>query len=259
MADVSGAAPDALVGWSGLVGGSLRRRREFDVLVNSGNPEALSGEFGTVVFSAARAEKWRANADPEADSRHVADLETLLGRFTCDRLVLISTVDVYREPIGVDEDSPTPVEGLHAYGAHRLRLEGTARRLHDRVTVARLPALFGAGLKKNVVFDLLHGNQLDRIQPASEFQYYDLDLLHEHLVRAVEADLDLVNLATEPIRTGDVMREVFGMEPQGSDAPVVRYDMRSRRAEALGGRSPYVLDRGEVIERLRAFVAEERR
>ncbi|GAA2749814.1 NAD-dependent epimerase/dehydratase family protein [Amnibacterium kyonggiense] len=247
---------DALVGWTGFVGGNLARQREFGHRFSSRDSGTMRGRhFGDVVFSAARAEKWRANADPAADSAHVAELEDLVRSFTCERLTLISTVDVYDDPRDVDEESEIDERDLHAYGAHRLRLERTAATAHEHVTILRLPGLFGPGLKKNVVFDLLHRNRLGALQPASAFQYYNLDRIAADVARAERADLRILNLAVEPITTADVVQEVFGREPlPAQSSPVVRYDVRTRHASALGGSGPYLYDRATTIAEMRSFV-----
>lgn len=249
---------DALVGFTGLVGGNLAARREFAVRVNSKNTDELrGGVFDHVLFSAARAEKWRANADPASDAAHVDELIGLLGSFTADRVTLVSTVDVYGTPRGVDEDSPIEVDGLHAYGANRRRLEQAVADLHARSLVVRLPALFGPGLKKNVVYDLLHDNQVDRIQPASSFQYYDLTRLADDLDVLWRADVRTANLVTEPVTTAAIVEQAFRRAPlPPSDAlPVVGYDVRTRHGGLFGAAGPYIEERAAVLSRLTAFVA----
>lgn len=251
---------DVLVGYTGLVGSNIARARDFGLVVNSRNSDALrGGQFGHVVFSAARAEKWRANADPAADARHVDELIDLLRSFTAERLTLVSTVDVYGVPRDVDEDSPIDTAGLHAYGANRHRLELAAASLHDRSLVLRLPALFGPGLKKNVVFDLLHDNQVDKIQPTSEFQYYDLTRLADDVDLAWGASLGRLNLVTEPVSTATVMQHAFDRDPLPNEAsPSVRYDVRTRWGRVFGETGPYVERRASVLDRLVAFVRQER-
>lgn len=251
---------DVLVGFTGLVGSNFASSRDFDLAVNSRNSEDLrGGRFGHVVFSAAKAEKWRANADPTSDARHVDELIDLLGSFTAERLTLVSTVDVYGAPRDVDEDSPIDTADLHTYGANRYRLELAAASLHDRSLVLRLPALFGPGLKKNVVYDLLNDNQVEKIQPRSEFQYYDLTRLADDVDRAWQAELGSVNLVTEPVTTAEVMQRAFDFDAVPSGAsPIVRYDVRTRWGEVFGQSGSYVEDRSSVLDRLSAFVRSER-
>ena len=64
--------------------------------------------------------------------------------------------------MGVDEDSPAPTTGLQAYGRNRRRLEQIVAGRFDALVV-RLPALYGPGLKKNALYDLLHNNAVDKI------------------------------------------------------------------------------------------------
>jgi len=70
-------------------------------------------------------------------------------------LVLISTVDVYKKPVDVDEDSIMDTENLHAYGANRLWLEEQVVEEFPEAYIVRLPGLFGKNLKKNFLYDYI--------------------------------------------------------------------------------------------------------
>lgn len=149
-------APTALVGCTGFVGGNLATQHVFDEQYHSTDVGLGFGHaHSLVVYAGVPAEKYLANADPAADRAVVDAAFENLRRLEPERVVLLSTVDVYRSPCGVDEASFMPLEGLHAYGADRLRLEGRVRQAWPGSLVLRLPALFGPGLKKNFVYDLI--------------------------------------------------------------------------------------------------------
>ena len=58
----------ALIGHSGFVGGNLKAQMNFDHFFNSTNIAEIRGQkFDEVYISAAPAEKWRANKEPEND------------------------------------------------------------------------------------------------------------------------------------------------------------------------------------------------
>lgn len=70
------------------------------------------------------------------------------------QLVLISSIAVYADSRGKDEQSPMTPDGLPAYGRNRLQLERWVREDYPHALIVRLPALYGIGLKKNFLFDL---------------------------------------------------------------------------------------------------------
>ncbi len=144
-----------LVGSTGFVGGNLAASHGFDACYHSTD---ISDSFGTkpelVVYAGVPAAKYLANTAPQADRAKVRQAYDNLKAMQPGKVVLISTVDVYREPCGKDEYSPMETEGLHAYGKNRLELEDLVRARFDTLVV-RLPALFGKGLKKNFIYDAL--------------------------------------------------------------------------------------------------------
>src|SRR5947209_1521880 len=94
----------ALIGHTGFVGGNLARQRRFDEFYNSRNVEQIAGRaFDLVVCSGAPAEKWRANQNPEADRVCLDRLWSALRLVSARKVILISTIDVYAAPVGVDE------------------------------------------------------------------------------------------------------------------------------------------------------------
>lgn len=247
--------PDALIGCTGFVGGNLARQTRFDDLFHSRNIAGIRGRrYDTVVCAGVRAEKWKANADPAADRAGIRGLLDHLAHVTAKKLVLVSTVDVYPIPAGVDEDSPVDADAASAYGRHRYELEQELAERFD-TTVVRLPGLFGPGLKKNVIFDLLNDNLVDRINPAGVFQYYNLARIAADVRTAVRHKLPVVNLATEPVETGELAREVFGRELPSRRGLAARYDFRSKHADLFGGADGYLAGRDEVLRELKAFAA----
>ena len=208
----------------------------------------------------APAEKWRANKEPEADRANLERLMGCLQDARADVAVLISTVDVYPRPVQVDESTEIALDECHPYGRHRLELERFVAGAFPQTFILRLPGLFGPGLKKNLIYDLLHGTGYEvNVHPDSTFQFYDVAELWRDVQLAIEAGLPLLNLATPPLRAGDVGRECFGREWEPlPTAARAEYDMRTRLAEGAGREGPYLRSAEEVLGGLRSFAERER-
>lgn len=248
---------DALFGYTGFVGSNLATQHDFQAKFNSRNTDsARDGVFGTAVFAAAPAEKWRANQNPEADLENTHSLIDLVRSITAERFVLVSTVDVYPTPVGVNEHTIPDTAVLHPYGLHRLYLEQAVREAHPDALIIRLPGLFGPGLKKNVIYDLMYDNQVELINPGSVFQYYDVTQLWELIQIATTHHLPLVNLVSEPVSTAEILEKVFpGKLDDVTGRPgAVRYDVRTVHADLFGGTGEYTFGSDATLQRLRAFV-----
>ena len=250
---------DALIGHTGFVGGCLLRARSFDACYRSTDIDTIRGrQFDTIVCCGAPAEKWRANRDPDGDRARLATLTNALAAVTARRFVLISTIDVYPNPSGVDEQSAIDATASQPYGRHRHELEEFFRTRFD-TTVVRLPGLFGHGLKKNAVFDLLNDRPVDLMPGNARFQFYNAERVWSDVERVIEAGLATVNVTAEPVSMSAVAREVFGRElpmPWSHSAP--GYDVRSVHAGLVGGHDGYWFTARETMDGLQRFVASER-
>ena len=145
-----------LIGSSGFVGGALQRQRSFDGAYNSKTIGQIAGRrFERVVCAGAPATMWAANNQPEADAANLASLLASLRSASIGKLVLISTVAVFDDVSAGYTESHARYEQAKAYGRNRRRLEEDAAEAFD-CHILRLPALFGKGLKKNFIFDLMN-------------------------------------------------------------------------------------------------------
>ena len=249
----------ALIGYSGFVGTTLLKQASFDSLYRSTTIAKIIGQsFERVVCAAAPAQKWIANREPEADRATIDGLIEHLKSLTCEMFVLISTVDVFNNPIGIDEDTAVAEAGLHAYGLHRLLLEKFVADHFANHLIVRLPGLVGPGLRKNVIFDLLNDNNLHTIDSRGVFQFYPMVNLWFDIRTALEAGLKMVHLTAEPITVAEVAEEGFGkkFEQIVVHSPAT-YDLRSRHAEVFGGHGPYQYSKRETIQAIRAYAQSE--
>ena len=251
--------PTALIGHSGFVGEILQKQTRFSELYRSSNAKKMRGRsFSICVCSAAPAAKWIANQDPAADRANIDALICNLDRVQCRRFILISTVDVFGNPIGVDENSPVEEDGLHAYGLHRRLLEKFVESRFENYLIVRLPGLVGLGLRKNVIFDFLNENNLHMIDSRGVFQFYPMINLWYDIQIAIQHGLSLVHLAAEPVSVAEVAREGFNLRfDLELDKPPAHYDLRSIHAELFGSRGAYQYSRRESIQAIRAYAQSE--
>lgn len=147
----------ALVGYTGFVGSNIYASGQFDAVYNSKNiEEAFGTDPDLLIFAGLRAEKYLANNAPEKDMELIIQAEENIARINPKKLVLISTIDVFKNPRDVDENSVIDTEDLHAYGYNRYQLELWVRDKYQDALIIRLPGLFGRNIRKNFIYDYMN-------------------------------------------------------------------------------------------------------
>ena len=221
---------NALVGYTGFVGSHLMR--EGMDFYNRKNLKELSGKtYNTLYCSALPAEKWKVNMNPEEDRSNMEVLMDALRTVKCNTFILISTVDVYDTSLPQCEDPDLyPVYySNQPYGKHRREFEEWALQTFKNVYVFRLPALFGHGLKKNALYDMMHKNQVEKLRDHWIFHWYDLQWLWNDIEKHVKLQHRIVNLVTPAIELSTVQRLFFpDLKLSSESTPKVRYAITSK-------------------------------
>ena len=148
---------NVLVGHTGFVGNNLYRYGSFELGVNSGSVrEAYGTKPDLCVYAGLRAEKYLANQQQEKDWQMIEQAKENIRMIKPQKLVLISTIDVFKSPLAVYEDSAIDMDGLQPYGYNRRVLENWVRENYPEALIVRLPGLFGEGIKKNFIYDIIN-------------------------------------------------------------------------------------------------------
>ena len=150
----------SLVGYTGFVGSNLASLNQFDQLYNSKNIQSAYGtQPDLLVYAGVSAQKFIANKFPEQDYLVIQTAIENIRKINPKKIVLISTIDVYKTPIEVDETTIIDINNLHPYGLNRYLLEKWVQEnasQFDQHLIVRLPGLFGKNLKKNFIYDFIH-------------------------------------------------------------------------------------------------------
>ena len=146
---------NALIGWTGFVGGNLAAPDHYQDLYNSSNIDQIAGKrYDLVVCAGVKSAMWLANNDPAKDLEEITTLISKLEQCEIGKLVWISTVAVYPDDGGAYSEETDIFESKLAYGLNRRKAELMIADRFSGHCIIRLPALFGKGLKKNLIYDL---------------------------------------------------------------------------------------------------------
>lgn len=251
----------ALIGYTGFVGRNLTQQYDFTDFYNSKNfQEMKEQEYDLVVCGGVSAVKWMANKEPENDREGIKALEELLSTIKAKQFILISTIDVYPITQGKDESFDCGSMENHPYGTHRLAFEKFCTNHFEDCTIVRLPGLFGEGLKKNVIYDLLNDNCLEMINTKSSFQYYYLKYLWQDIQKAIANNVKYINLFTEPVSTKDIYETFFASKSIGqAEAAEGHYDLYTQYANLWNNSGNYIYTKNEMMQHLSDFISDYQR
>lgn len=173
---------------------------------------APSMPHGNVVICGARGSKFAANQDPRKDALEIAELFlTVSDLRRYKRIILVSTIDVYGSKHSRHEGDIRDAE-TH-YGIHRRELEDLLLdRFDDKLFIVRLPSIFGPGMKKNLLFDLINRRPIGPINIASEQQWYDMRDFSSDLIFMIRSGYKELNLFTEPMTNGELLSMFAGIQ-----------------------------------------------
>jgi hypothetical protein len=182
---------NAVIGYNGFVGSIIARKQKHFTSYNSSNIRYISELEHDIIYCAgAQAKKWWANENPESDWNCIKLLIDSLENVKCNKLVLISTIGVYDN---------------NAYGHNRKKLEDKLCDMFpDNISIYRLPAVFGTGLKKNLLFDLMNNTIQSPININDSFQWYNVNNIISD-INSTKQNTVINEFFTEPISNKELL------------------------------------------------------
>lgn len=304
-----------LVGYTGFVGSNLKEQHHFDGLFNSKNIEEAFGKNpNLLVYSGVPAQKFIANSNPEQDFKTIKDAIENIKKINPKKIVLISTIDVYKKPVGVNEDAEIISEDLEAYGKNRFYLENWVKENFNEYLIVHLPGLYGKNIKKNFIYDLIKiipsmlkeekfkelvskDNLIEKYYEKSDngffkcksltseenkllmdyfnrigfnalnftdsrgiYQFYNLSYLWEHIEIALRNNINVLNLATEPISVNELYKYIFGKDFINEiSTNLAHYDFKTKYDETYDGTNGYIFNKEFVLKDIKTFVEKEKK
>lgn len=230
-----------LIGGRGLVGSAFARVLEASkqpfVIVDRANYAEHQGQHCSLLINAnGNSRKPLATKDPMADfDASVRSVRSSLVDFHFERYLHLSSCDVYADcssPAATSEDQLLDPAGQSPYGFHKHLAEQCVRHAAKDWLIFRLGGFVGPGLKKNAIYDILHGGPL-WLDAASELQFLHTDdaarLALE--IAGLGVTREVINLCGKGVVSlKEVMErtEIYvGVNP---GSPRVRYDVNIEKA-----------------------------
>lgn len=241
----------ALIDRSGAIAAHLLRRTQFDLLSSADEwSNQARGPFDLIVCSAVSASGRPLAAD---DTDHLHQCLNVLECVPAKRVVLISSIEVFADPRGVDEDVTVEEVNQSAPSKHLYEFEQAIRQQFDALVV-RMPSLFGSASAANRGAVNRANNSSWLWADANGLQLYCLDWLWRDIQLALRHDLSLVHFATEPLRPFE-LAQALGESVDRFASLADKCDARSYLATLYGGHGGYLYTREQVLDEMRVCAA----
>lgn len=301
----------SLVGYTGFVGSNICSKTDFDGLYDSKNVKTAYGTNPKLlVYSGVPAQKFIANQFPEKDFEVIENAIENIKKINPEKIVLISTIDVYKEPKNVNEDTIIDTNDLEPYGKNRYYLEEWVKNNFEKYLIVHLPALYGKNIKKNFIYDLIHiipsmlkkekfeelikkddfiqkyyelqengfykcksdiskeeekvlkeyfkkigFSALNFTDSRAVYQFYNLSYLWEHIEKALENNIKILNLAVEPVSAEEVYKFVTSNDFCNEFLEnIPEYNFKTKNDKIFNGKNGYIFQKEFILNDIKKYI-----
>jgi nucleoside-diphosphate-sugar epimerase len=227
-----------LIGGAGFVGSAFarllaRRGEDFHILERDTYLNYTGQSCDLLINANGNSVKMLGTRDPMADfDGSVRTVRASLVDVKAARYIHISSCDVYPDcsrPEWTLESAAPELTRQSPYGFHKWLAEQCVRHAAPDWLIFRMGGFIGPGLRKNAIFDILHGGPL-WLDPESELQFLSTDRCAEIVLDlALRADLhnEVFNLCGRGVvRLAEVMAAAGRPDiPVNPGSPRVRYEV----------------------------------
>jgi nucleoside-diphosphate-sugar epimerase len=172
-----------LLGGAGFVGSGFAREleragRPFEIITRQNYDQFVGRNCELLINANGNSSKLLGRTDPKAEFRaSVLSVRDSLVDFSFGTYMYLSTGDVYPASPSSEhtaEASDIDIATQSHYGFHKYLAEQCVRHSAARWLIIRQGGFVGPGMKKNAVFDVLHGDKT-WVHPDTRFQYIHTD------------------------------------------------------------------------------------
>lgn len=195
-----------ILGGRGFVGSALVRACEargldYDIIETENYDAYIGGTCDVLINANGNSWKPLALKEPLRDfAANVTSVRRSLLDFHFRQYVYISSCDVYPDCSSPDitrEDSIVQLHEQSPYGFHKYLAELCVRHGASRWLILRPGGFVGPGLRKNAIYDILHGDKL-WLQPQSRLQFIHVDQAASLILALLDARIEneILNLSS---------------------------------------------------------------
>ncbi len=260
----------ALAGYTGFIGSNIfaRASNRIDGIFNTQNIEKAYGlEPDVLIYAGLKPDRELAERAPYQHLEKVIEAQETIKKINPYKIVLVSSTDVYKNPVGVDEENSVFAvgsdkadrKGISPYNLNRYYFEEWVRKYYPESLVMRLAIPYGLNYKHNYIRRFADEKEMRAVDSKSKYQFYPLARIWEDIQTALAENLTLVNLASEPVTAGELYHYLTGKElSQETDKDtgkkaVETYDVMTIHAKLFGGSGHYICQKSEIMESMKQF------
>jgi len=232
-----------ILGGNGFVGSAFSRfcqRNNLEhVVITRENYDEFKGMKSDILVNAnGNSSKLLSKKDPLKDFlQTVESVRKSLLDFEFSKYILLSSCDVYPDcssPDNTYEKIELNVSKQSIYGFHKYLSEQCIIHSESNWLIVRLGSMVGNKLRKNAIYDILHGGPL-WLNPQSQLQFLNTDDVAQivfDLIKQVSKN-DVINVCGNGLVKLQNILDKTGSVEVKPESPIVKYNVNIEKLNKL--------------------------